>query len=310
VGAALLLLVVVTGVLVYRKFARAPAPIPTVAPTTTLAARVSPILPTPPPPAPTTGTIHIESQPPGASVTVNGEPKGVTPVDLPDVALGPYQVALELRGYAPASQMVTLTAGATRADVSVPLSRTAPLMGTADLVSNPAGALVQIDGSAAGQTPVTDRRLKVGSHKVDMAKDGYEPWSGTLTVPASRKGRLEAQLKAIPKPVATPTPEVVDANHVYAEGEVDTPPKKVSGRSAEYPSSAPALKRGQRASVTVSFVVTDTGDVSDVQVTESGGPQLDEAVASAFRTWKFTPGVKRGLKVKVKVSRRHTFLGG
>jgi TonB family protein len=102
----------------------------------------------------------------------------------------------------------------------------------------------------------------------------------------------------------------VDTSRVYTETDVDTPPKKTAGRSASYPSSAPPLKRGQRASVTISFVVTDKGEVTDLQVLESGGAALDESVLTALKTWRFTPGVKNGTKVKVKLSRRHTFLGG
>jgi outer membrane biosynthesis protein TonB len=47
-----------------------------------------------------------------------------------------------------------------------------------------------------------------------------------------------------------------------------------------------------------------------VQVVESAGSVVDEAVVSAYRTWKFTPGTKQGAKVKVRVTRRQTFLGG
>jgi periplasmic protein TonB len=113
-------------------------------------------------------------------------------------------------------------------------------------------------------------------------------------------------------PHPTPPARALPDDHVYDENDAAIQPKpvKVSGKSAEYPRDAPALKRGQRASVTVSFVVLDTGEVSDVQVVESAGSSVDEAVVSAYKTWKFTPGMKQGTKVRVRVTRRQTFLGG
>jgi len=87
-------------------------------------------------------------------------------------------------------------------------------------------------------------------------------------------------------------------------------PVKTTGKSAEYPKDAMQLKRGQRASVTCAFVVLESGDVTDVQIVESAGESVDNAVVSAYKSWKFTPGMKQGAKVKVRVTRRQTFLGG
>ena len=59
-----------------------------------------------------TGKIHIESQPSGATVTVDGRPQGVTPVDVADVPFGAHEVKIELKGYAPTTETVTLSADA------------------------------------------------------------------------------------------------------------------------------------------------------------------------------------------------------
>ena len=50
--------------------------------------------------------------------------------------------------------------------------------------------------------------------------------------------------------------------------------------------------------------------MTDVQVVESAGEAVDNAVVTAYKSWKFTPGMKQGAKVKVRVTRRQTFLGG
>jgi TonB family protein len=259
------------------------------------------------------GTVHVETQPPGATVTV-GEAKGTTPFELGGLALGAHDVKLEMRGYEPRTESVNLTADVPKAEVKVALTRLAPVMGTVDILSTPFGAAILIDGTRVGETPVTELKVKPGSHKVELGKDGYEPWSGPLVVQAGKKARVDAELKAIPKP-ATPAPpptlEPVDPSRVYGANEVDVMAKKVSGPQVSYPDNAPRLRSGDRASVSVSFVVTENGDVTDVKLVESGGNKaVDEAVMAGVKNWKYSPAVKRGVKVKVRVTFRQTFLAG
>jgi TonB family protein len=185
--------------------------------------------------------------------------------------------------------------------------------GVADVVSTPFGAAVSVDGARIGQTPITDHRLRPGSHRVDIAKDGYEPWSGTLVVEAGKRGRIDAALRAIPK--QTPAPAVraavVDPSRVYLPNEVDSPAKRVSGTSPSYPSDrAPPLRSGESVSVTVSFVVTETGEVTDLKVMESANKIVDEAVLAAIRGWKYSPATKNGTKVKVRMALKQTFRTG
>jgi TonB family protein len=105
----------------------------------------------------------------------------------------------------------------------------------------------------------------------------------------------------------------VDVARVYdnTAREVDTLAKKVAGTSPSYPSDrAPRLKSGERVSVIVHFVVTETGEVQDVSVAESAGKAVDDVVVSAVRGWKFQPATKHGTRVKVQVVFKQTFLGG
>jgi hypothetical protein len=66
----------------------------------------------------TTGRLDVRSTPPGAQVSLNGRYAGDTPLDLPDLVPGTYQVLTELRGYLPAEKTVVLAAGDTeRVDI-------------------------------------------------------------------------------------------------------------------------------------------------------------------------------------------------
>jgi TonB family protein len=266
----------------------------------------------------TSGLVHVESIPAGAGISVDGKKVGQTPLDVHDLPLGAHEIKVELDGYAPAIESVMLTAQTPRTEVRPTLSRSAPVTGTADVTSTPAGAMIKIDATAVGLTPLRGRSLNVGRHRVEITAEGYEPYTTSVTVKENQVARVEAQLKAIPKPspkvVAAPTPPPVPTPdpHVYDEndGTLSAKPVKTVGKSAEYPKDAMQLKRGQRASVTCSFVVLESGDVTEVQVVESAGEAVDNAVVGAYKTWKFTPGMKHGAKVKVRVTRRQTFLGG
>jgi TonB family protein len=190
----------------------------------------------------------------------------------------------------------------------VPLTKAGPAMGAAEIVSTPDGAQVKIDGAGAGQTPLANLSLRAGKHDVEILKDGFEPWTGTLVVRRG-KARIEAHLRPLVKatPPPPPQPEPVDANKTYDQGDVDTPPRQTSGSSASYPKDAPKLKSGQSVSVGGTFVVTGNGEVTEIQIRESGGQQLDSVVMAALAKRKYAPGVKKGVKVKVRVPFRQTF---
>jgi TonB family protein len=128
-----------------------------------------------------------------------------------------------------------------------------------------------------------------------------------------KKVWLDANLRQVARamPPPAPEPEAADVNKVYAENEVDTQPKKLSGMSASYPvGRAPRLKAGDSVSVTVTYVVNEAGQITDLTATESGGKVLDDEVLSALKDWKYAPGAKRGTKVKVRLVRKFTFKGG
>ena len=106
--------------------------------------------------------------------------------------------------------------------------------------------------------------------------------------------------------------DAVDANRIYVNSpaEVDTPARKTSGASAAYPQKAPRLKSGDSVSVRITFVVTEDGEVTDLRIVESGGRGVDDAVLSAVKKWKYSPAVKKGTPVKVRVEFRQTFRAG
>jgi TonB family protein len=264
---------------------------------------------------PTTGELRVESEPAGARVRVNGESRGETPLVLPDLPFGDYEVRVERRGYEPQLLRSTLSAESPAGALQAVLVRAAAVTGSADVLSTPPGAEVVVDGRPAGRTPLHALALRPGSHRLALSLEGHVPWSGTIDVVAGQKGRVDVKLRpsapAAPPPPPEPVVEAIDTERVYGLQDVDTPPRKLSGSSPSYPSDRmKRLRSGERVSVTLRFVVTETGEVRDVVVVESGGRVLDDVVVAAVRAWRYEPATKRGTRVKAQVMFKQTFLGG
>jgi TonB family protein len=152
----------------------------------------------------------------------------------------------------------------------------------------------------------------VGTHRLELRKEGYEPYPATLVVKAGETARLSAALAEV-KPTATPEPpkDVVDPNRIYQASEVDLPPKRVGGPiSPYYPDGAPKLKSGEKVSVGVSWVVTENGEITDITVTQSAGKAVDDAVMKMLRSQRWEPGAKKGTKVKVRLEGIYSFRSG
>ena len=68
-----------------------------------------------------TGSLSIKSEPSGARITIDGQPRGTTPATIPNLTAGDHTVVLELAGRK-ASQAVRIEPGGT-AQLVVPLPR-------------------------------------------------------------------------------------------------------------------------------------------------------------------------------------------
>ena len=60
--------------------------------------------------------------------------------------------------------------------------------------SRPPGASVTINGRPSGTTPLTLDKLEPGEFRVDLALQGYQPFSTTVRVVAGERARAAASL--------------------------------------------------------------------------------------------------------------------
>ncbi|HSE40367.1 MAG TPA: TonB family protein [Acidobacteriota bacterium] len=258
-----------------------------------------------PPPAATVGRMIINSEPVGAKVLLNEEDKGVTPVDLPDLAFGKYILKLQSKGFQDYQQEVEITAEAPELTVGpITLEKAAPTTGTLFVDSNPAGAYIFIQNKALGVTPKTLGNQKPGDVEITLRKDGYRDFSGTAKITAGKKATLTATLEEIQKVVEKPpelpkpqAPQIAPGSLVNISDPDVTRPKTVKRVPAKYPEIA--KKQKVEGSVMMNVLVTETGKIGDVKVVQSASPLLEQAAIDAVRQWVFEPATKKGVKVKV-----------
>ncbi len=93
---------------------------------------------------------------------------------------------------------------------------------------------------------------------------------------------------------------------VFALGELDEPPRPIVQLRPQYPPQA--RLRQQEGFVTVEFIVNADGAVEDPIVMEATPPDLfDQAALRAVARWRFSPGIREGAAVAVRVRQRVEF---
>jgi serine/threonine-protein kinase len=139
--------------------------------------------------------LHLDSDPPGAKITLNGIGAGtVTPQDLADLPLGQaITLELELFGYRAHKEKVTLWPNQGRKDVLVKLERR---LGSLMIDSDPAGAHVTVNGKPAeGVTPLRLTNLAADEPlKIAASKAGHVPKSVVATPMDGEEKRVMLEL--------------------------------------------------------------------------------------------------------------------
>lgn len=115
--------------------------------------------------------LQVVSDPPQATVLIDRQTRGETPLTLPGLAPGQHLVEVQKPGFAGAFQTVELAAQSSRT-VEVKLDALAGLL----LVrSTPTNADVSVAGVTLGRTPLLITSLPLGTHRLKVATPGYQP---------------------------------------------------------------------------------------------------------------------------------------
>lgn len=120
--------------------------------------------------APSSG-VKVDSDPPGAVLSINGKEVGRTPYLWKSPLAGKSLLQFAREGYEPFDRVVNVDPAAP-ADVVVKLQR---LQGLVLFQSSPSGAEVTVNGSFKGKAPLLSTDLPSGKHKVVFRLEGYDP---------------------------------------------------------------------------------------------------------------------------------------
>jgi hypothetical protein len=150
--------------------------------------------------ATTTGRILVRSTPAGATVTVDGVPRGQTPAAIRELAFGSHVILVTAVGYPQWQQTITLTEDRPSQSFEVALEgagATTTVPGSAGLQvdSRPAGAQVLVDGTRVGVTPLQLPTVAAGTHTIRIELPGFRPWATSVTVVSGQRTRVAASLE-------------------------------------------------------------------------------------------------------------------
>ena len=144
---------------------------------------------------PVKGLLLITTEPAGCTVMYDGLSLGETPRLVTSLdAKGSYRLQLEKTGYQTRTVDVKFNG-------RVPLVRREKMIldsGVLEIRTEPAGALVTVNGISRGQTPLTVSDIPKGRATVTIAKDGYKEVSRELTLNAGDTQTLAVTLDGIP----------------------------------------------------------------------------------------------------------------
>ncbi len=137
--------------------------------------------------------VSVNSVPAGATLYVDGEAVGVTPLTT-EVGEGAATLTLRLKGYRDWQRDITVVANKAMTLPTAELQRAPGLMAVS---SEPEGAAVSVNGEYRGRTPVTVEVTADQPSEIKVSSPGYRSESQKVTLAAEAQQSLNFSLNAI-----------------------------------------------------------------------------------------------------------------
>ena len=156
-------------------------------------------------PAPVeSGRLVVRSMPAGASVMVGGQSRGITPLDLGELAFGAHTIKVSHPGHDTQQRRVTLSKQRPARSVDFKLRPTstptqatpeANSSGSLQVTSQPSGAQVFVDDDLIGTAPLLLSNIAAGSRRLRVELSGYKTWTTSIQIEPSARLRVSANLE-------------------------------------------------------------------------------------------------------------------
>ena len=161
--------------------------------------------------------LDVASEPAGATVFVNGDSVGVTPLQVPVAEPGEQwvlvaaggQTVLDTTVQVAYGDVVALDAARRRAPAArddEPAATVEVQRGAIRVTSAPSGAAVLLDGRSVGETPVTIDGLSPGRYSLAVRRSGYEAVARTVAIRPGTRYEADLALRAAAAPEPPPRP--------------------------------------------------------------------------------------------------------
>ena len=156
------------------------------------------------------GSLKVITTPFEASVYLDGDFKGNSPIIVKDIVAGEHSLRVNKAEYSTVIKNIKIKSNKME-EVQITLSE----LSTLYVTSNPSEALVLIDGKSAGKTPLT-KKMSAGKYKVTVYQKDYYAKEMTIDLASGAKKDIHVDLdKCTGELAITSTPSFA---YVYLDG--------------------------------------------------------------------------------------------
>jgi formylglycine-generating enzyme required for sulfatase activity len=156
---------------------------------------------------PADGTLALQTQPPGANVTIDQKYVGETPLKVQLSADIEHEIRISKAGYEKASRSVQVSTGKLKT-LAVELN---PELGIVHFAVEPADAQLIVDGKNRGAVPQKLELVAI-SHQLEIRKQGYQPYRTQITPRPGYPQEIKTTLTRLETKPAGPAGEITAKN--------------------------------------------------------------------------------------------------
>ena len=144
--------------------------------------------------------LSFQTEPPGASILLDGKPPQAAPNTFTHVPFGTHQVSASLENYEPMKEDIQIRKGM-NPEVHLRLKQIEEIAALS-IQSEPVGASILLDGAPPQQPPGTFTHVHFGKHQLTASLPGYEPFTQDLQISQGMDPTIPVKLQRRPVEVA------------------------------------------------------------------------------------------------------------